>query len=174
MFVLDGYTTTREDLSWQELEPFGDLRVYPLTARGELLARARDADILLTNKTELCEADLRALPRCKFISVLATGYDVVDVKAAAQRGIPVSNVPTYGTPSVAQLTFALLLELCHHVADHSRAVKSGRWSAQPYNTFSDFPLVELKGKTMGFIGFGRIGQAAGRNRRRFWHEDPGA
>lgn len=156
--VLDGFTLNPGDLSWAALEPLGDLTVHDRTPADHILARAAGAVILLTNKTPLTAQTIRALPDLQYIGVLATGYNVVDVQAAADRNIPVTNVPTYGTHSVAQLTFALLLELCHHVQAHSDAVRRGQWSASRDFCFWDSPLIELADKTIGIIGFGRIGR----------------
>lgn len=157
--ILDGYTENPGDLSWSGFEEMGDLTVYDRTPIDQIRSRAGDAEIVYTNKTPLTAETLKALPRLRFIGVLATGYNVVDTAAAKELGIKVANIPTYGTSAVAQYTFALLLEICHHVGAHSRAVHDGRWSAQPDFCFWDYPLIELYGKTMGLIGFGRIGQA---------------
>lgn len=159
--VLDGYTLNPGDNPWTAVEAFGSLKVYDRTAPSEIVERALPADVILTNKTPLTAETLGRLPNLKFISVLATGFNVVDVQAACQRHIPVSNVPVYGTDSVAQFVFALLLELCHHVGDHDRAVKEGQWSANPDFCFWNTPLVELVDKTMGLVGFGRIGRRVG-------------
>ncbi|NLX04813.1 MAG: D-2-hydroxyacid dehydrogenase [Phycisphaerae bacterium] len=156
--VLDGFTLNPGDLSWAALEQLGDLTVHDRTPADHILARAAGAAILLTNKTPLTAQTIRALPDLQYIGVLATGYNVVDVQAAADRDIPVTNVPTYGTHSVAQLTFALLLELCHHVQAHSDAVRRGQWSASRDFCFWNSPLIELADKTIGIIGFGRIGR----------------
>lgn len=156
--VLDGYTLNPGDLTWAGLEALGELTVYDRTAAEDIVARIGDAEIVYTNKTPITEATLEACPSVKFIGVLATGYNVVDTEAAKKRGIPVCNVPTYGTTAVAQFTMALLLEVCHHVGAHSDAVKDGAWAACPDFCFWNYPLIELAGKTMGIIGFGRIGQ----------------
>lgn len=162
--ILDGYTENPGDLSWDALKEFGELTVYDRTPYedGEIARRIGDADIVFTNKVPISRSTLEACPNVKYISVLATGYNIVDGKAAAERGIPVSNVPAYGTDSVGQFAIALLLELCHHVAHHSEAVHQGRWETNPDWCFWDYPLIELAGKTMGIIGFGRIGQTTGR------------
>lgn len=160
--VLDGYCLNPGDLTWDALRAFGEVEVHERTAPGEAEARARGAALVLTNKTPLPAAVLERLPDLRYIGVLATGYNIVDVKAAARLGITVTNIPTYGTESVAQFVFALLLELCHHVGLHSDAVRAGEWSSSPDWSFSKSPLVELAGKTMGVVGFGRIGRAAGR------------
>jgi len=157
--VLDGYTVNPGDLSWQELEELGECAVYDRSSPGEVVRRAADAQVVLVNKVRLDRATIEQLPALEYIGVLATGYDVVDVKAASERGIPVSNVPLYGTESVAQMVFALLLELALHVGHHARTVREGRWSASQDFCYWDFPLVELAGQTMGIVGFGRIGRA---------------
>ena len=165
MVILDGYTENPGDLSWSELEKLGELTVYDrtsLTDAEEIAARIDNADILLTNKTPVSAAALDKNPGVKYISVLATGYNIVDVEAARARGIPVSNVPAYGTAAVAQFAIAMLLEICHHVAHHSETVHAGRWEQSPDWCYWDYPLIELQGKTMGIIGFGRIGQQTGR------------
>ena len=159
--VLDGHTLNPGDLSWAGLERFGSLTVYDRTPHSDenILAAIGHADAVFTNKVPLGETVLREAHSLKYIGVLATGFNVVDVGVAKDLGITVTNVPDYSTLSVAQMTFALLLELCHHVGAHDRAVKSGRWSSSPDFCFWDHPLIELAGKTMGIIGFGRIGQA---------------
>lgn len=156
--ILDGYCENPGDLSWEPLKEFGELTVYDRTAPADVISRIGDAEIIITNKTVISEEILAACPSIKYIGVLATGYNVVDTKAAAKRGIPVTNVPTYGTTTVAQFAIALLLELCCHVGHHSDAVKEGRWEACPDFCFWDFPITELAGKTLGVIGFGKIGQ----------------
>ena len=158
--VLDGYTLNPGDLSWDSFSQMGELSVYPRTPLEDdiIVQRIGDSEAVLTNKTPLTSAILDRCPKLKYIGVLATGYNVVDVKAAARCGIPVCNIPTYGTAAVAQYVFALLLELCHHTAHHSEAVHSGRWENNADWCFWDYPLTELAGKTMGIIGFGRIGQ----------------
>lgn len=163
--VLDGYTENPGDLSWAGLEQLGELTVYDrtsLTDPAQAIARIGAAQIVFTNKTPLPEQVFAACDQIRFVGVLATGYNVVDIDAARRRGIPVCNVPAYGTASVSQFAIALLLEICHHVAHHSQAVHDGRWSSSPDWCFWDYPLIELAGKTMGIIGFGRIGQATGR------------
>jgi glycerate dehydrogenase len=157
--VLDGFTLNPGDLSWRELQALGACTIYDRTSPAEVVPRAADADILLTNKTVLNAAILRESPRLKYIGVLATGTNVVDLAAARARGIPVTNVPTYGTKSVAQMTFALLLELAHHTGHHAQTVREGRWTQSVDWCYWDFPLVELDGLTMGLVGFGRIGRA---------------
>ncbi len=160
--VLDGYTENPGDLSWEKLEALGELTVYDRTPADKVTERIGDAEIVYTNKTPITRETLDACPNIKFISVLATGYNVVDYAAAREKGIPVANVPTYGTASVAQFAIALLLEVCHHAAHHDRAVHEGRWESNPDWCFWDYPLIELAGKTMGIIGLGRIGRATAR------------
>jgi glycerate dehydrogenase len=156
--VLDGYTLNPGDNPWDDLARLGELRVYDRTAPGEVVVRARDAHIALTNKTVLGADAIAALPSVRFIAVLATGYNVVDVDAARRRGIPVSNVPEYGTAAVAQHALALLLELCHRVGEHAQAVAAGAWSRSPDFSFWLAPPIELSGLTIGIVGFGRIGR----------------
>lgn len=163
--VLDGYTENPGDLSWEELGCLGQLTVYDrtsLTDEQEAIARIGDADIVFTNKTPVTGTVIDACPNLKFISVLATGYNVVDCFQAKEKGIPVSNVPTYGTASVGQFAIALLLEICHHIGHHDQSVHDGRWESCQDWCYWDYPLIELEGKTMGIIGFGRIGQTTGR------------
>jgi glycerate dehydrogenase len=157
--VLDGFTLNPGDLDWSELKSLGQCEIHDRTTPAELLRRATKADILLTNKTVLNGGDIQNLPRLKYIGVLATGTNVVDLEAARARGIPVTNVPTYGTKSVAQMTFALLLELAHHAGHHAQTVREGRWTASADFCYWDYPLVELEGLTLGIVGFGRIGRA---------------
>ena len=146
------------DLDWSALEALGDVMRHDGTAPEQVIARAENADILLVNKVKLPESVLSRLPKLRYIGVLATGYDNVDVAAAERRNIAVTNVPGYSSDSVAQLTFALLLEICHHAGEHSRRVlEEKKWSRQPYYCFWDFPLSELAGRTMGVVGLGRIG-----------------
>lgn len=158
MVVLDGYALNPGDISWEALQAMGELVVYDRTADNQIRERAAGATILFTNKTPITASTIQSLPALRYIGVLATGYNVVDVGAAQKAGILVANVPGYGTASVVQLTFALLLELTLHTRQHSDAVKQGRWSQSADWCFWDYPLVELSGKTMGIIGFGRIGQ----------------
>jgi glycerate dehydrogenase len=160
--VLDGYCMNPGDLSWDALREFGEVVVYDRTPAADVVGRAQGADAVLMNKTPLPAATLARLPQLKFIGVLATGYNVVDIEAARGQGITVTNVPTYGTASVAQFVFALLLELCHNVRLHADAVRAGEWSQNADWSFWKSPLVELEGKTMGVVGFGRIGRAVGR------------
>ncbi|MDW7656029.1 MAG: D-2-hydroxyacid dehydrogenase [Bacillota bacterium] len=156
--VLDGYTLNPGDLNWDGMSALGDLTVHDFTPADQILSRANGADILFTNKTPLTAETLKQLEGMRYIGVLATGYNVVDVKAAAECGIVVTNIPTYGTQSVAQMVFALLLELCHHVQVHSDAVKSGEWTKNRDFCFWKAPLIELMDKTIGIVGFGRIGR----------------
>ena len=162
--VLDGYTENPGDLSWASIAEYGELTVYDRTPyqEEEIIRRIGDADVIFTNKCPISKSTLDACPNLKFISVLATGYNVVDTAYAAQKGIPVSNIPTYGTASVGQFAIALLLEICHHVQRHSDAVHEGKWESNPDWCFWDYPLIELAGKTLGIIGFGRIGRTTGR------------
>ncbi|PLX86330.1 MAG: glycerate dehydrogenase [Desulfuromonas sp.] len=160
--VLDGHTLNPGDLSWESLEELGRLTVYPRTAPNQVRERANGAQMLLTNKVILDRELILELPDLKYIGVLATGVNVVDVEAARQRGIPVTNVPGYSTPSVAQTVFALLLELAQHVAHHGHLVRLGHWCEAEDFSFWDRPLVELSGLTMGIVGFGRIGQRVAR------------
>lgn len=159
--VLDGYTLNPGDLSWDGIQQFGDLIVHDRidNAPENVIKTIGDAEIVFTNKTPLPKTVLEKVPSVKYIGVLATGYNVVDVDAAKEAGIIVTNIPTYGTTAVAQYTFALLLEICHHVGAHNDAVKNGEWAKKGDFCFWNFPLIELVGKTMGLIGFGRIGQA---------------
>jgi glycerate dehydrogenase len=159
--VLDGYALNPGDLSWDELRQFGAVEIHDRTAEPDVVKRAAGATIVLTNKTPLSAATQAQLPDLRCIGVLATGYNIVDTAAAKKAGITVTNIPTYGTASVAQFAFALLLELCHHVALHSDAVRQGEWSRSPDWSFWKTPLVELSGKTMGVVGFGRIGRQTG-------------
>ena len=160
--ILDGYTENPGDLSWDAMAALGDLTVYDRTPADKVAERIGGAEIVYTNKTPVTRETMDACPNIRFISVLATGYNIVDVAAAKEKGIPVTNIPTYGTAAVAQMAIALLLEVCHHVGHHSEAVYKGRWENNPDWCFWDYPLIELADKTMGIIGFGRIGQATGR------------
>jgi glycerate dehydrogenase len=156
--VLDGYTLNPGDLSWGNFHALGEVIIYDRTPAGKIIQHAKDAEILITNKTPLNSDTLSKLHSLKYIGVLATGYNVVDIDAARAMGITVTNVPSYSTFSVAQLTFALLLELCLHVQRHSDSVFSGKWVDSKDFSYWNFPLMELSGKTMGILGFGNIGQ----------------
>lgn len=160
--VLDGYTLNPGDISWEGMEAFGEVTVYDRTKAEEVVERIGDAEVVYTNKTPITKETMDACPNMKFIGVLATGYNIVDIAAAKEKGIPVSNIPTYGTAAVSQFAIALLLELCHHIGEHSDAVKAGEWTSNPDWCFWKYPLVELAGKNMGIIGFGRIGQDTGK------------
>lgn len=164
LVVLDGYTENPGDLSWDALRRFGELTVYERTSddQSEVAERIKGADIVVANKTPIRAEVINSAGALKYITILATGYDIVDVAAARARGIPVSNVPSYGTAAVAQFAIAMLLEICHHVAHHSETVHAGRWENCADWCYWDYPLIELAGKTMGIIGFGRIGQQTGR------------
>jgi glycerate dehydrogenase len=160
--VLDGYCLNPGDLSWGALQELGEVEVFDRTRVEEVPARAAGAEIVLVNKTPLPGSVLKQLPSLRYVGVLATGYNIVDVEAARAAGITVTNIPTYGTASVAQFVFALLLELCHNVRVHADAVRAGEWSRNPDWSFWKSPLMELSGKTMGIVGFGRIGRQTGR------------
>lgn len=160
--VLDGYTLNPGDLSWDELDTLGHLTVHDRTSDDQIIKRAADAQIILTNKTPLSASTIEQLPELRYIGVLATGYNVVDIAAARARAIPVCNIPIYGTMSVAQMVIGQLLTFCHRIDHHSEAVKAGRWTASPDFCFWDYPQIELAGKTIGIIGFGRIGHQIGR------------
>src|SRR5215471_17165400 len=154
--VLDGYTLNPGDNPWTPLEELGEVYVYDRSTPAEVRKRSAEADILLTNKTPLPQEIIYSAPRLKFISVLATGYNIVDITAAKQRGIVVSNVPDYGTNTVAQFVMGLLLELCHQIGDNSNAVQAGAWTSSKDWAFWNSPQIELYDKTMGIVGFGRI------------------
>lgn len=160
--VLDGFALNPGDLSWDGLRALGELTVYDRTDAENILPRIADAEIVLSNKTPLDAGVLLSCRKLRFIGVLATGYDIVDVRVAVERGITVTNIPAYGTAAVGQFAIALLLEICHHVQNHANAVCEGRWTNGPDWCFWDYPLIELAGKTIGIVGFGRIGQTTGR------------
>lgn len=160
--ILDGHAVNPGDLSWDCFLPFGSITVYENTEKHQAIQRVEGADIVMTNKTPITRALLDACPTVKLICVLATGYNVVDCIAARERGIPVCNVPDYGTNAVAQFTFSLLLELCNRVGHHDDLVHRGDWTTCPSFCFWDTPQMELYGKTFGIIGFGRIGRAVGK------------
>lgn len=163
--VLDGYTENPGDLSWQLLEQLGQVTVYDRTDPADealIVARLGDAQVAVTNKVPITRRVMDSCPHLQYIAVLATGYNVVDCAEARRRGIPVSNVPSYGTYAVAQFAIGLLLETCHHIGLHSQGVQAGRWSQSADWCYWDRPLIELAGKTMGIIGYGRIGRQTGR------------
>lgn len=159
--VLDGHTLNPGDLSWDGLKELGTTVVYDRTPADRTVERIGSAEIVITNKTLIDRTVLEACPALRYVGVLATGYNVVDVDAARERGIAVTNIPDYGTGAVAQFAIALLLEICHSIGEHDRSVKSGEWSASPDFCYWKRPLMELEGKTMGIIGFGRIGRRTG-------------
>ncbi len=163
--VLDGFTENPGDLSWEGLKSLGEVTIYDRTSYVEsdlIRQRIGDAEVVVTNKTPISEKTIEECTSIGLIAVLATGYNVIDCKAASRRGIPVVNVPTYGTASVSQFSIALLLEVCHHIGHHSESVHQGNWASNKDWCYWDYPLIELEGKTIGIIGFGRIGQAEGR------------
>lgn len=165
--ILDGYTLNPGDLDWKPLQELADFEIYDRTTYSIeeaplIIERAKDAEVILTNKTPLTKEILDELPMLKYIGVLATGYNVVDVEAAKERNITVTNIPSYGTDTVSQAAIALLLELCHRTGDHSNAVKNGDWTNSPDFCFWNHPIIELSGKTMGIIGYGQIGQTTSR------------
>ena len=162
IIVLDGYAANPNDLSWDDLRALGELTVYDRTPADQVIERIGDAQAVYTNKVVIDAAVMDACPNMKFIGVLATGYNVVDVAAARQRGVTVCNIPAYSTDDVVQMTFALLLDICLNVAKHSASVHAGDWTRCPDFTYSLTPLIELSGKTLGIIGYGRIGQAVSR------------
>lgn len=163
--VLDGYTENPGDLDWGMIEKLGELTVYDRTSLSdtrETIGRIGDAEIVITNKTPIPAEVMDQCPGIHFIGVMATGYNVVDYRHAAEKGIPVSNVPAYGTASVSQFAIGLLLEICHHIGHHDQTVHQGAWGKSQDWCYWDYPLIELAGKTMGIVGFGRIGQSTGR------------
>lgn len=160
--VVDGYTLNPGDLNWDGLRALGECEIYERSTEAELLARSANAEILLTNKMEIRSRHMERLSQLRYVGVTATGYNIVDVAAARERKIIVTNVLAYGTASVAQMTFALLLELCHRTGHHAQTVREGRWARSPDFCYWDFPLVELDGLTLGIIGFGKIGRAVAR------------
>jgi glycerate dehydrogenase len=160
--ILDGYTANPGDCSWEPLKSLGSCQIYDRSAPGEILERAQNADVLLTNKTPLSREIIEKLPHLKYIGVLATGYNVVDVNAAKERSIPVCNVPEYGTPNTAQATIALMLELANRTGYHAETVRAGRWSQSADFCYWDGTLTDLQGATLGIIGFGRIGEMVAR------------
>ena len=164
LVVTDGLSVNPGDLSWDFLKQFGDVTVYESTAPQDAVSRIRDADIILINKTPITKQLLEQCPKLKLICVLATGYNVVDCDAAREHGIPVCNVPSYGTAAVAQFTFSLLLELCNRVGHHNRLVQECVWCSCPSFCFWDTPQMELAGKTLGIIGLGSIGRKQGKKK----------
>lgn len=156
--VLDAYALNPGDMDWGALEALGDVRFYDRTAADEVLARIGDAELVLTNKVAIDGAVIEQAPNLKYIGVMATGYNIIDIETAKKKGVVVSNVPGYSTASVVQLTFSLMMELCYRVQRHSDAVMEGKWAESPDFTFWDYPLIELAGKKLGIIGFGAIGQ----------------
>ena len=161
--ILDANALNPGDMSWDQIRVFGEVTTYPRTdSKEETIRRIGDAEIVLLNKVPIDEAILAACPTVKLICCLSTGYNVVDIHAARARNIPVCNVPAYSTAAVSQFTFALLLELCHQIGHHDQTVHNGKWASCPDFCYWDTPQMELAGKTMGIIGFGRIGQAVGR------------
>lgn len=157
--VLDGYAANPGDISWEPMQQLGECVIYDRTSPSELMERAAGADVLLTNKVVLSAETMKNLPQLKYIGVLATGYNIVDVKAAAELGIVVTNIPAYSTNSVAQMVFAHLLNITQHVAQHAEAVRQGRWSSNPDFCFWDYPLIELMGLKIGIVGLGNTGMA---------------
>ena len=163
--VLDGYTLNPGDLDWEGLKNLGEVTVYDRTSLSneqEIIDRIGNAEVVFTNKTPLTKKVFDECKSMNYVGVLATGYNVVDVAAAKEYGITVTNIPTYGTDAVGQFAIALLLEICHQIGHHNTAVHEGAWAKNPDWCFWDYPLIELAGKTMGIIGFGRIGQSTGR------------
>jgi len=165
--VLDGHTTNPGDLSWEDLQSLGDCEIHDRTAPEEVAQRMAGARVVLTNKTIIAREHIEQSPELVYIGVLATGYNIVDIEAARERNIPVANVPTYGTASVAQAVFAHVLNLTQHVAYHAETVRQGRWTKSTDFCYWDFPLIELAGSTMGIVGFGRIGRATAELARAF-------
>lgn len=157
--ILDGYTLNPGDLSWEELYNLGEVTIYDRTNSDDIVSRIGDAEIVLTNKTPISKDTIEMCTKLKYIGVLATGYNVVDVKAAKHNDIVVTNIPTYGIQTVAQFVFALLLEICHRVGDHDRSVKLGKWKESKDFCYWQNPLIELAGKSIGIIGTGKIGRS---------------
>jgi glycerate dehydrogenase len=180
--ILDAYTANPGDLSWDGLQSLASCSVYDRTPADEIVERAKDSELVLTNKTVLSADTIRALPKMKYIGVLATGYNVVEVAAAKERGVVVTNVPGYGTPSVSQAAIALLLELTNRVGHHAQTVRDGRWSQCADFCYWDGTLVELQGRTLGIYGYGTIGEGVAKvalalgmrviANRRTWKEEP--
>src|SRR5436190_2148204 len=180
--ILDAYTANPGDLSWASLDRLATCSVHDRTPDDQVIERAKDSELVLTNKTVLNRATLAALPMLRYIGVLATGYNVVDIAAAKERGVVVTNVPGYGTPSVAQAVLALLLELTNHVGHHAQTVREGRWSKCEDFCYWDGTLIELEGRTLGILGYGTIGERVAKiavalgmrvlANRRTWKEKP--
>lgn len=160
--VLDGFAMNPGDLSWDPLHELGTVTLHDRTAAQEIIPRAANAEIIITNKVPFTRETIAQLPHLRYLGVTATGYNIIDVAAAKERNITVTNVPSYSTDSVAQLVFALVLEFTHRTGHHADAVRNGRWSANPDFAFWDFPLTELAGKTFGIVGYGNIGKAVAR------------
>lgn len=160
--VLDGYTLNPGDLSWEGLKRLGECELFERSAPHEVVQRLKGAEVAITNKVVINDEMMGQLPGLKYIGVTATGFNIVDVQGAKGRGITVTNVPAYGTDSVAQATIALLLELTNRVGHHAQTVREGKWGRCPDFTYWDFPLIELAGLTLGIVGYGRIGQQVGR------------
>ena len=165
--VLDGYTLNPGDISWEGLKQLGDCTIYDRTAADQVLERANGVEYLLVNKVMISRKIIEQLPSLKYIGVLATGYNVIDTQAAADHNITVTNIPIYGTASVAQMVFAHILNLTQHTVEHSREVANGKWGSCPDFCFWDFPMIELQGLTMGIIGYGRIGKETAKIARAF-------
>lgn len=159
--ILDGYTLNPGDLSWNKLNELGDVVIYDRTPVELTAERIGDAEVVLTNKAPVSKETIEKCSKLKYIGVLATGYNIVDTIAAKERNIIVTNIPTYGTAAVGQYTIALLLEICHHIGEHSKSVLNGEWAGSKDWSYWNYPLMELDGKTMGIIGYGRIGQKTG-------------
>lgn len=160
--ILDGYSLNPGDLDWSPVERLGDVTLFDRTSADKIVERAADADIVLTNKVPFSADTLRQLPRLRFICVLATGYNIIDTKAAARQGVVVANIPAYSTMSVAQMAFAHILNITNHVASYAREVADGKWTNCPDFCFWDSALTELAGKTMGIVGLGNTGMATAR------------
>lgn len=160
--VLDGYTENPGDLDWDGFKALGETVVYDRTNSEDIISRIGNADIVITNKTPIDKKVLNACPCIRYIGVLATGYNIVDIQTALEKRIIVTNIPTYGSDAVGQFAIALLLEICHHIGHHNKVVHEGKWTTNPDWCFWDYPLIELSHKTIGIIGFGRIGQVTGR------------
>lgn len=159
--VTDGYTLNPGDNPWDRVAALGEMTIHDLLDPADVPAKAQGAEVIIVNKTLLPKETLEALPDLKLITVAATGYDCVDIEAAGALGVPVCNIPIYGTDTVAQYAMAALLEMCHHVGLHDKAVKQGEWAGQPHWSYWKTPLIELRDKTMGIVGFGRIGRRVG-------------